>query len=99
MALIEATGRRLGRRERMLAVVAATLVIGGVLYAGVFEPALMQWREMSARLEGRQLALARSQRLSQTAEDIEGDFRPWTLGRGGGQYSDGGSALPGWECR
>lgn len=73
-ALGEIAGRKLKRRERVLAVGAIALVLGAVLYVGAVEPALMQWRELSARLEGRQLALARSHRLAEAARDIERDF-------------------------
>lgn len=74
MALREIVGRKLKRRERVLAVATIALVVGAVLYAGALEPALMRWRELSARLEGQQLALARSQRLAEAAGDIERHF-------------------------
>jgi hypothetical protein len=55
-------------------VVAGAVVVGAVLYVGALEPALTRWRELSTLLDGRQLALERSQRLSDTAGDIESDF-------------------------
>jgi len=66
--------RELTSRERTLAIVTAALVSVSVLYLFALEPAAGRWREVSARLDAKEMELERSRRMAEAAGRIEGKF-------------------------